>query len=274
MAGKLIPMLRVCSIILFVITLLSCSTRPKVPRDLPGEKEMAEILADIYQLESVLGQTRLSYNSGNKDNVSGYYRNVLDQYEMTKVEFDTAMAWYSANPTVLSDVYAEVIEILSRRDAELKNAMNKEKEQKLNMAKVPSKIDLWNDTTAFKVPFAKADSLDNRVAFDIDVDSLSGGIIRLYAEYSFVKEGLLDSAQMKMITCYADSSMDTLSYQIHKSFKPVKGNVSHQISDSKNLVKVKGLLFDHDTTKNAPVTIDDIKLTFIKNLGAEVMEQR
>jgi len=258
-------------IILAVFTFISCSTRPKVPRSLPGEDEMALVLADIYQVESVLGQTRLSYNSSKKDNVSGYYKYVLEQHQMTKAEFDTAMAWYSANPTVLSDVYSEVIEILSKRDAELKNAMNKEKEERKAVAKVPSRVDLWNDTTAYEVPFAKVDSLDNRVPFNVDVDSLSEGILRLYAAYSFKEGGFLDSAQMKIMACYADSTIDTVSYQIHKSFKKVNGNISHRIGKNHQLVNVSGFLFDHDTTKHSPVTIENVKMTFIPTLGAEQM---
>ena len=267
-------MRRAYSILIIILALNSCSTRPKVPRDLPDEKKMAQVLADIYQVESVLGQTRLSYNSGKQDDVSGYYRFVLDQYEMTKIEFDTAMAWYSAHPVVLSDVYSEVIEILSRRDAELKNKINKEKEQKKDLVKIPNKLELWNDTTAFSVPFKKSDSLDNRVPFSVEVDSLSGGIIRLHGTYTFRKEGFLDSAQMKMIACFADSSMDTVHYQIHKSFKAVKGNVSHRINTNEQLINIQGFLFDHDTTKNSPVNIEDVKLTFIPTIGAEAMELR
>jgi hypothetical protein len=247
--------------------LVACSTRPKVPRSLPGEKQMAEVLADIYQVESVLGQTRLSYNSSKEDMVSGYYRYVLDKHLMTKADFDTAMAWYSANPTVLADVYDDVIEILSRRDAELKNKMNKDNEENKAMVKVPSRLELWNDSTAFNIPLNPADSLDNRVPYSIDLDSIGGGILRLYASYQFKEGSFLDSAQMKMVAVYADSTMDTVFYQIHKSFNKVSGNISHRIERNRQVINVNGFLLEHDTTKQTVVSIEGVKLDFIPTVG-------
>ncbi|MBR8537908.1 DUF4296 domain-containing protein [Carboxylicivirga sediminis] len=258
-------------ILLLIVLVLgsACSTRPKVPRGLPGEKKMAEILADVYQVESVLGQTRLSYNSGDEDRVSGYYKYVLDRHQINKAEFDTAMAWYSAHPVVLSDVYSEVIEILSRRDAELKNQMNKEKEEQKKLPKVPSRLELWSDTTVFHVPFDRADSLDNRVPYNIELDSISGGILRLYAGYTFKEGGFLDSAQMKMIALYADSTLDTIYYQIHKSFNKVNGNISHKIDAGKHVINVSGFLLEHDTTTATVVDIEEVKLNFIPTVGME-----
>ncbi|WP_430815353.1 DUF4296 domain-containing protein [Carboxylicivirga sp. RSCT41] len=265
-------MLRYISILAVLLVLASCSTRPRVPRNLPDEGEMAQVLADIYQVESVLGQTRMSYNSSKDDKVSGYYKYVLDQHEMTKVEFDTAMSWYSANPTVLSDVYEEVIEILSRRDAELKNKINKEKDERKVISKIPGKTELWNDTTAFELPFDTKDSLDNRIPYDVKVDSLSNGILRLNASYKFTEGGFLDSAKMMMVACYADSTKDTLSHQIHKSFNKVNGNISHKVIKSKQLINVSGYLFDHDTSNISKVNIEGVKMTFIPTMGAEEME--
>ncbi|WP_185968835.1 DUF4296 domain-containing protein [Carboxylicivirga sp. M1479] len=264
-------MLKIFMYISLVVLLFSCSTRPSVPRDLPQEELMAEVLADMYQVESLLGQTRLSYNSSKEDKVSGYYRFILDQHQMTKAEFDTAMSWYSAHPTVLSDVYEEVVEILSRRDAELKNEVNRQKEdaqaQKAN--KLAGRMSLWEDSTKFNLPFEANDSLDNRIPFHVKVDSLKGGIIRLYAGYTFKEGGFLDSAQIKLLACYADSTIDTVSYQIHKSFKRVNGNLSHQIGQAKSLIELKGYLFDHDTSKYSTVSVEDVKLTFIPTLRAE-----
>jgi hypothetical protein len=94
MGNKKIPMFRYLSIVIVVIVLAACSTRPRVPRDIAGEEKMAQVLADIYQVESVLGQTRLSYNSSKEDKVSGYYKFVLDEHELTNAVFDPAMSWY------------------------------------------------------------------------------------------------------------------------------------------------------------------------------------
>ncbi len=256
-----------------VILVVACSTRPRVPRSMPGEKEMAAVLADIYQVESVLDQTRLSYDSRKEDRFSGYYRFVLEQHNLTKAEFDTAMGWYSEHPTVLSDVYEDVVEILSRREAELKNKMNKEKEER-DLVKMPNKQELWNDTTAFTIPLDPKDSLDNRLPFNIETDSLDRGIIRLFANYQFKEGSVLDSAQMQLIACYADSTIETESSQIQKSFKEVSGNLSHVLKNGKQLVKLKGFLFLHDTAKVSTVEVSNVKLTYLPKIDPEDIKLR
>jgi len=241
---------------------------------MPSEKEMAAVLADVYETESVLSHTRALHSLTKEDKVSGYYRFVLEQHGLTKAQFDTAMGWYSANPVVLSDVYEEVIVILSKREAELKNEMNKEVEEQPVAAQLPNKQQLWSDTTSFILPTNPKDSLDNRVPFMVETDSLNKGILRLMASYTFKEGGFLDSAQMEMLACYADSTIDTLSYKIHKSFKKVDGTIAHAVPESKKLIRVEGFLFCHDTTKKSSVHIDDVKLVFIPKLESEELMLR
>jgi len=260
--------LYVCLIVLLVA---ACSTRPTVPRRFPDEEKMAVIIADVYQTESLLGQTRLSYNSDKEDKVSGYYRFALEQHGLTKAEFDTAMGWYSAHPVVLSDVYEVAVEILSKRDAELRNQMKKEKEESAIAARIPDKQELWEDTTAFVLPTNPIDSLDNRLPFNIGIDSLESGILTLHASYVFKEGSFLDSAQMKMFTLYADSTRDSVSYHIHKSFKKVEGNISYDLEKNKQLLNVEGFLFSHDTTKKSLVEISDVRLTYIPTMESQDM---
>ena len=181
------------------------------------------------------------------------------------------MGWYSAHPVVLSDVYEHAVEILSKRDAELKNKINKEKEERSVAAKIPDKQELWKDSVSFKLLAGSIDSLDNRLPFKVEADSLKGGILRLHADYTFKEGGFLDSAQLKMLACYADSTIDTVSYYIHKSFKKVEGNISHAIPKDKYLINIEGFLFSHDTTRKTSVDISDVKLTFIPTMGSEDM---
>jgi hypothetical protein len=264
---KLLP-----TILIFALS-WACSTRPSVPNDLPNEEKMAAVLADIYQTESVLSQSRVAYTTPKEDNVSGHYRFILEQYEMTKQDFDTAMGWYSAHPEILSEVYEDVIEIISERHAKLKNRITKEREdQKDQIAKLPKRKELWNDSTSFSLPFDPTDSLDQRVSFKVGADSLKNGIIRLQAVYNFKKGGFLDSAKMKMYACFADSTIDSLSYNIRKSFKPVRGNLSFTMPPEKTLMHIEGFLFDHDTTRESTVTIEKIKMTYIPTLEEMKME--
>ena len=137
---------------------------------------------------------------------------------------------------------------------------------------LPEEQQLWQDTTSFEIPL-DSDSVDNRLPFDIDIDSLSGGNIRLKADYTFREDGFLDSAQMKMFACFADSTRDTVSTHIHKSFKKVEGNLLLPIDQDKQVISIEGFLFDHDTSEVSSVIIEDVQLTFFPVVkGLEVVK--
>lgn len=272
MISKYVMVKKIILFSLLMFIWVGCSIHPSVPGEFPDEEEMALVLADVYMVESVLGQVRQSYYSAKEDDVTGYYRYVLEKHSLSKQEFDSAMVWYSANPAVLSDVYEDVVVILSQRHAELKNAINQEKLEKesaiklMDTLKLTEKQELWVDTTSFKLTADVTDSLDRRIPFSIVVDSLSDGNITLSAVYAFKESSFLDSAQMRMFTCYADSTIDTISCQIYKSFKEVDGNLSFTIGPDNQLVNIDGFLFDHDTTEMSSVVVDEIKLTFIPTM--------
>ncbi|MCU4176530.1 DUF4296 domain-containing protein [Carboxylicivirga sp. N1Y90] len=247
---------------LFVV-LVSCSDYEGKADFIPDEDDMALLLADVYEVEAAISQAGRSINKEDSSFV-GYYRQVLNGHGLTKLEFDSAVSWYSANPLIFADVYDEVISILSERDAFLKQEMSKERDQKSDeMALMRDVEDLWKGKRKYKLPFDEGDSTDVFLPFEFELDSLKNGILRLHARYKFGKANELDSASMKMITLFADSTRDTLVYHIPKSFKSAAGSLALPLKDQRSLISIEGLLFEHDTAKVSDVEINEVKLTFI-----------
>jgi len=259
--------------IIVLIGAVACTPRPNRPDFVPDQEEMALLLADIYQIEAAISQGGRQVNR-NDEKFVGYYKDVLDKHGITKLEFDSAVSWYSSYPELYSEVYDEVISTLSQRDALLKKELSEQNQDKKDMIdQIPNMKNLWEGRqSSFSLPLAKQDSSDVFFPFSIKVDSIKSGIIRLNASYKFNKGNQLDSAQMKMILCYADSTADTLNYQVKESFKKYFGNLSQMIPGGKPLVNIEGALFEHDTAKVVHVEIEDVKLTLIPKVSTEEMK--
>ncbi len=267
-------MLKVSYYIVLLLVLAGCSLNAKRPNFVPEKKEMAQLLAEIYQVEGAISQSGRSFNR-NDDKTIGYYKDILDEYNLTKLEFDSAVSWYSSNPDLFSEVYDDVISILSKQDALLKKEIaDKSKEKKEAIEDIPNVKDLWKMARNYTLPLSEADSIDVFFPFKISIDSIQSGILRLNAGYTLIKGNELDSALLKMYVYYADSTADTLQYCIKKTFKKQIGNVSQTIPEGKVLIGIEGLLFDHDTTKVSNVEIDDVKLTLLPKLGAAELIKR
>ncbi len=247
------------SVFIIVLIFTGCSIKVKPPKEFPNEDSLAVILADIYYAEAVLNQSREFFRGKNED-LPKYYKFVLNRHGIGKKEFDTIFSWYSQHPQLLSEVYDKVISILNENESYIKyDTLRPElKEKPLAM---PSMRNLWKGKHSFSVNVN--DTSNNCIPFHFEVDSLQSGIYRLMATYQFAKGNLLDKAYMKLIACYSDSTADTVSYSIDKSFTERITTLSLDADRNKYVVGLRGLLLEHDTTVDAKGFIKNIRLLYI-----------
>lgn len=238
----------------FIMLLVACNPRERVPREFPDQEEMARILADLYVTENIMNNsTESMYNLSSGDKIPGYYKNVLDKHNLTTQQFDTIRKWYAAHPYQFQGVYDQTIVILSQKEAELKREIAAEKEEKISEIK-----DLWQGPRQFTT--TSSDSIDTRVPFFLVLDSVKNGSLKLTAFYKLLKEDLTRSARLLLITHYADSTMDSTEHQLPLSFQRKPASLVQSIDTSRIGIAVSGFLFDHDTTKAASVEVSDILL--------------
>lgn len=128
--------------ILLIALLFFCScghsSKPTVaePDDLLPKEKMVPVLADVHLLEATLAirspmpQHRphlpmefahdsippVSLEPQKKDTLP--YYNIFKRYDITRKQYEASMAWYSANPEKLNELYDLVIVELTRRQAE------------------------------------------------------------------------------------------------------------------------------------------------------------
>ena len=247
--------------LIFFLVLYSCSTRVKVPEEFPQEDSMAVILADIYIMEATMGQSQQYMMRGNEEELLKFYKDIFIKHNITKQSYDTAFAWYSEHPELLSEVYDKVISIINERESVISNDTAEIKRKPIGTTRVPKMKDIWTGKRSFVIN--PNDSTKGTLPFEIKVDSLKSGIFRLMATYRFTKGNLIDKANMKLIACYSDSTADTASYAIDKSFTERITTLSLDADKKKYVTEIKGLLLDHDTSVVAKGYIKGIKLFYI-----------
>ncbi len=254
-------LLKLVPVLFFLLLIQSgCTKRVRVPSEFPNEDSLAVILADLYYMEATLSQSR-DYVRGNEEEMIKYYKYIFNKHNITKQEYDTAFSWYTEHPELLSEVYDKVISILNERESEVSNDTTHMRESAMQTTRIAKLKDLWNGKRSFLINHN--DSTGGTLPFVIDVDSLKSGIFRLMATYRFTKGNVIDKAYMKLIACYSDSTADTVSYSIDKSFTDRITTLSLDADKRKYVVRLKGYLLEHDTSVVAKGYIRNLKLFYI-----------
>ena len=252
-------------VLLFVIIIAfpGCKNH-NIPKGFPKPDKMADILTELHTLESTF-----SYGSGISQTPSkespGYYKSVLDKFGYTYEQFDTIRKWYVNNPFLYQKVYDRVIVNLSKRETELGLKFDKEKElERLKAQENTPPIELWTDSVNFVI--SPADTIDKRLPFRIDADSLElSGILRLTARYKFLVDDVSRNPQIMLSAFYADSTADTTYLAIPHSFQQKNAILDLALNEEKKKIEITGFLLLQDSLINPSVEINDVSLTIVKD---------
>lgn len=113
------------------------------PKGVPSEKAMIKVLVELHQLDGVLMEKGLAFDS-NLPEKEAYYHYVLEKNGLSKAEFDSALVWYTENPLRFDRVYEKVIVELTNQQTVVKSGIYHPVDSaKLNQLKT----ELWNKPT-------------------------------------------------------------------------------------------------------------------------------
>ena len=140
-------------LLVFCLTIFitSCDTRPS---NVLSKRKMEKLLVDMHLLDAAV-QTSGSVGGGEEQN-KRYYDALFDKYGITKVDFDSCLAWYTKHPKKFERVYLNVQEDLKKIEADVK-------EYKYHPYDTIRKQDIWyanrkylltKDTARTKINFA------------------------------------------------------------------------------------------------------------------------
>ncbi len=107
-------------ILILVILCVSCSDEEVVetmPDDVLSQQEMVELLVDIQLIEGGIIIRKLDENKFGEE-INAYYQNTFKKHGLSKKTFEYNMKYYSDHLEKLEIIYEEVINELSRLQAE------------------------------------------------------------------------------------------------------------------------------------------------------------
>lgn len=137
--------------------MISCNNRPD---GIVNHQKMVNFLTDLHKLDGALSVKGYA-DSQNRENIY-YYNALLEEYGITKAEFDSSLVWYTKNPKKFDKIYNEVIEYLNVEDSLQKQRTLAFEDSILNAVK---QTDIWKKSRKFAF---NNDSTLNRIEFDID----------------------------------------------------------------------------------------------------------
>jgi hypothetical protein len=102
-------------LVLFSI-LVSCQ-RDRPHRDLLEKDELIPILIDLHRAYAIQSSVKFRKISLDVDSVD-LHAYIFDKHNVSKVIFDSSIAWYSRHPTLFAEIYDEVImDLTQMRDS-------------------------------------------------------------------------------------------------------------------------------------------------------------
>lgn len=150
---------RLAAIALLMAVLALCACK-RVPSDIIGMHDMAQILADVHTAEAVTAINAGDYAGDSAR--QALKMAVFKRHGVTSEQFDSSLVWYAHNINRYIEVYDETIEILQDRSQNVGTMLV---QQAVSMA--GDSVDVWPSTRHLVL----TDRLPSRiVSFDLPYD--------------------------------------------------------------------------------------------------------
>ncbi|UCH14970.1 MAG: DUF4296 domain-containing protein [Bacteroidales bacterium] len=216
---------------------------------------MVPLLVDMH----IADATGLSYLPDQKQlrvDSAALYGWIFDKHEVTRMQFDSTMAFYTKHPDRLSKVYEKVIAGLSKLESEIKEA---EKDEALK-----KKITLWEDTKNYMLP---NDGSTNRLSFSVPVSEL--GEYTVTASIKVFRDD--ESLAPRINAFFWYDNQTEQGYRDYFKSAPIKKNeilntytITKQLRNE-NVTHIKGFIYNHsnqDTLFLKHAFISGIKIIY------------
>ena len=103
-------------LILPLSIMVSCQ-QDRLHRDLLEKDELIPILIDLHKAYAIQSSVKYRKISLDVDSVD-VYTYIFDKHSVSKVVFDSSIAWYSRHPTLFTEIYDEVVmDLTQMRDS-------------------------------------------------------------------------------------------------------------------------------------------------------------
>ena len=97
-----------------------------IPDNVLSQEKMVSVMVDVQLVEAALIVNQLKGDEA-KEAAVNYYDSVMKQHNISREEFDVSFKYYAEHPGLMEQIYDEMLNELSKRQAEVENEKRKEK---------------------------------------------------------------------------------------------------------------------------------------------------
>ena len=109
-------------ILVVVLFFVSCSVKKQeqveVPSDLLQEDSMVALLVDINIMEASMNLMMVENRTDSTRQDTAVWEDILQKHRLTAQQYEKNIAFYAQHPELLDKVYGEVLNELSKKQAE------------------------------------------------------------------------------------------------------------------------------------------------------------
>ena len=126
-------------ILLSLLLFLAACDQKKAPNGIIENKKMVAVLTDVHLVDAYI--SLIPYNdSVLKQQSSKYYEAIYKKYNISRLDFDKSVKYYSQQPKVLDSMYSQVSANLSKKEKQQNMLLKKEQNKLLKKDKKPKKF--------------------------------------------------------------------------------------------------------------------------------------
>lgn len=104
-------------VLVLLSTVISCQQEEQLPEGLLNHKQMVGLMVDVELMQAELKYDFTKANQ--KIDPEPRFEEVFKQHGLTRESFNSNLEYYGARPLQMKDIYVDVIEELSRAQAEI-----------------------------------------------------------------------------------------------------------------------------------------------------------
>ncbi len=93
----------------------------EIPSTILPKEKMAAILVDIHLIEAAMNLNVMNPENASIPNNSSPTIDVLKKNHITKAQYEESFLFYTQHPTLLGEIYQEVLNELSKMQAKVAN---------------------------------------------------------------------------------------------------------------------------------------------------------
>jgi Domain of unknown function (DUF4296) len=106
-------------ILIFTVIFISCENNQiKTTKDIIPQAEMVDVITEIEFTQALI---KLKFANQDTVDQQQLFDEVYKEFDISEEKFNNSLNYYSKEPKLLEEMYAEVINNLSEKQAEIQN---------------------------------------------------------------------------------------------------------------------------------------------------------